>query len=279
MPALRQGLAKAPDLPHALHTQPSRVSRALGWSSRLTIDYLGWLWGRNRLAINRLSGGFGWLWVALTRKLASREVFPPRAVVCPALRILFSAVHLLLSERYIENSGSRFNLQRPSTTAGNLNHAVWGKLAGGSPNLPTNCAPPPLSLPEPDLIHCLTGAFASPCYSGGTPAFSRLRAGGWHGGHVVTGAHGKPVWKPALRQGLANAPVPSSPVAEVAPYRPYPCNPRGYEFCHRGALEHSGRSCRTDGSGVTLRTCWSANPQVGFREMLVDYTRSHSPLL
>jgi len=33
---------------------------------------------------------------------------------------------------------------------------------------------------------------------------------------------------------------------------------RGYEFCQRGALEHSGRSCRTDGSGVTLRTCWSA---------------------
>ena len=52
---------------------------------------------------------------------------------------------------------------------------------------------------------------------------------------------------------------------------------RGYEFCHRGALEHSGRSCRTDGSGVTLRACWSANPQVGFREMLVDCIRSHSP--
>src|ERR1017187_7899158 len=51
----------------------------------------------------------------------------------------------------------------------------------------------------------------------------------------------------------------------------------GYEFCQRGALEHSGRSCRTDGSGVTLRTCWSANPQVGFREMLVDCIRSHSP--
>jgi len=30
---------------------------------------LGWLWGRNRLAINRLCGGFDmalmWLWVAL----------------------------------------------------------------------------------------------------------------------------------------------------------------------------------------------------------------------
>ena len=52
---------------------------------------------------------------------------------------------------------------------------------------------------------------------------------------------------------------------------------RGYEFCQRGALEHSGRSCSTDGSGVTLRTCWSANPQVGFREMLVDCNRSHSP--
>src|ERR1035441_789346 len=62
-----------------------------------------------------------------------------------------------------------------------------------------------------------------------------------------------------------------------------PCEPTdeanrwGYEFCQRGALEHSGRSCRTDGSGVTLRTCWSANPQVGFREMLVDCIRSHSP--
>ena len=29
---------------------------------------------------------------------------------------------------------------------------------------------------------------------------------------------------------------------------------RGYEFCQRGALEHSGRSCRTDGDGGTLRT-------------------------
>jgi len=55
--------------------------------------------------------------------------------------------------------------------------------------------------------------------------------------------------------------------------------PRGYEFCHRGTLEHSGRNCRTDGSGVTLRTCWSANQQVGLWEMLVDYDRSNSPLL
>ena len=52
---------------------------------------------------------------------------------------------------------------------------------------------------------------------------------------------------------------------------------RGYEFCQRGALEHSGRSCRTDGSGVTLRACWSANPQVGIREMLEKHARSHSP--
>jgi hypothetical protein len=52
---------------------------------------------------------------------------------------------------------------------------------------------------------------------------------------------------------------------------------RGYEYCQRGALEHSGRSCRTDGSGVTLRTCGLANPQVGFREMLVGSIRSHSP--
>ena len=52
---------------------------------------------------------------------------------------------------------------------------------------------------------------------------------------------------------------------------------RGYEFCQRGALEHSGRSCRMDGTGVTLRTCWDANQQVGFREMLEEYDRSHSP--
>src|SRR6266478_8176372 len=54
---------------------------------------------------------------------------------------------------------------------------------------------------------------------------------------------------------------------------------RGYEFCQRGALEHSGRSCRTDGSDVTLRTSWSANQQVGFREMLEKHARSHSPFL
>jgi len=48
-------------------------------------------------------------------------------------------------------------------------------------------------------------------------------------------------------------------------------HPRRYEFCQRGVLKNSGgSSCRADGSGVTLRTCWSANPQVGFREMLVD---------
>ena len=54
---------------------------------------------------------------------------------------------------------------------------------------------------------------------------------------------------------------------------------RGYEFCQRGALEHSGRSCRTDGSGGTLRTCWSANQQVGFRAMLEKMHRSYSPFL
>src|ERR1039458_6773889 len=65
--------------------------------------------------------------------------------------------------------------------------------------------------------------------------------------------------------------------AHVADLPTDEANRCGYEFCQRGALEHSGRSCRTDGSGVTLRTCWSANPQVGFREMLVDCIRSHSP--
>ncbi len=53
--------------------------------------------------------------------------------------------------------------------------------------------------------------------------------------------------------------------------------PRGYEFYQRGALKHSGRSCSADGTGVTIRTCWSANRQVGLREMLEDYARSHSP--
>src|SRR5260370_37641685 len=54
---------------------------------------------------------------------------------------------------------------------------------------------------------------------------------------------------------------------------------RGYEFCQLGVLKNSGgSSCRTDGSGVTLRTCWDANQQVGFREMLVIELRSHSPL-
>jgi len=52
---------------------------------------------------------------------------------------------------------------------------------------------------------------------------------------------------------------------------------RGYEFCQRGALKHSGRSCRTDGDGGTVRTCWSANQQVGSREMLGKKHRSHSP--
>src|ERR1039457_3598501 len=35
---------------------------------------------------------------------------------------------------------------------------------------------------------------------------NRLRARGWFGGHLATSGHVKPVWKPALRQGLANAP-------------------------------------------------------------------------
>src|ERR1039458_7122093 len=69
----------------------------------------------------------------------------------------------------------------------------------------------------------------------------------------------------------------SAPFASPSPNPVREPNRCGYEFCQRGALEHSGRSCRTDGSGVTLRTCWSANPQVGFREMLVDCIRSHSP--
>ena len=61
-------------------------------------------------------------------------------------------------------------------------------------------------------------------------------------------------------------------------FRDFRVNSRGYEFCHRGVLDYSGRSCRTGESEVTLRTCWSANQQVGLREMLEDYDWSHSPL-
>ena len=53
--------------------------------------------------------------------------------------------------------------------------------------------------------------------------------------------------------------------------------PRGYEVCQRGALRHSGRSCRTGGNWVTVRTCWLLNQQVGLREMLEDCARGHSP--
>jgi len=56
-------------------------------------------------------------------------------------------------------------------------------------------------------------------------------------------------------------------------------NSRGYEFCQRGVLKDSGRGCRADGSGATLRTSWSANQQVGLREMLENYAWSYSPLL
>ncbi len=55
---------------------------------------------------------------------------------------------------------------------------------------------------------------------------------------------------------------------------------RGYEFCQRGVLKNSGRSnCSTGGNGVTIRTSWSANQQVGLREMLEKYSWSHSPFL
>src|ERR1019366_354169 len=43
---------------------------------------------------------------------------------------------------------------------------------------------------------------------------NRLRARGWFGGHLATSGHVKPVWKPALRQRLANAPKPRAPQAE-----------------------------------------------------------------
>ena len=56
-----------------------------------------------------------------------------------------------------------------------------------------------------------------------------------------------------------------------------PMPKRWYEFCQRGALKHSGRSCRTDGNWATVRTCRSANQQVGFWEMLGKYVRGNSP--
>src|SRR5260370_918763 len=59
----------------------------------------------------------------------------------------------------------------------------------------------------------------------------------------------------------------------------FPRISRGYEFCQLGVLKNSGHSsCRTGGSWATLRTCWSANQQVGFREMLEEYHWSNSPL-
>src|SRR5258708_7491535 len=59
----------------------------------------------------------------------------------------------------------------------------------------------------------------------------------------------------------------------------FPRISRGYEFCQLRVLKNSGHSsCRTGGSWATLRTCWSANQQVGFREMLEEYHWSNSPL-
>jgi hypothetical protein len=54
---------------------------------------------------------------------------------------------------------------------------------------------------------------------------------------------------------------------------------RGYEFCQRGVLKNSGGSCRKGRNGVTLRICWDANQQMGFRKMLEREHRSHSPFL
>ncbi|HYG33289.1 MAG TPA: hypothetical protein VEC99_00805, partial [Clostridia bacterium] len=69
-----------------------------------------------------------------------------------------------------------------------------------------------------------------------------------------------------------------TPLSGQFPGLRFPRIQRWYEFYQRGALPHSGRSCRPDGTGVTLRTCWDANQQVGFREMLEEYDWSHSPL-
>ncbi|HEV8494770.1 MAG TPA: hypothetical protein VGR76_20995, partial [Candidatus Angelobacter sp.] len=40
----------------------------------------------------------------------------------------------------------------------------------------------------------------------------------------------------------------------------------GMSFVSGASWKDSGRSCRTDGNAVTLRTSWMLNQQVGFRE-------------
>jgi hypothetical protein len=44
-----------------------------------------------------------------------------------------------------------------------------------------------------------------------------------------------------------------------------------------GGSEHSDSSCRTDGNKAIVRTCWSANQQVGLRETLEEDTGDKSP--
>jgi hypothetical protein len=46
-----------------------------------------------------------------------------------------------------------------------------------------------------------------------------------------------------------------------------------------GAPWNTQDAIAADGNGVTLRTSWYANQQVGFREMLEKGHRSHSPFL
>src|ERR1035438_6208291 len=56
---------------------------------------------------------------------------------------------------------------------------------------------------------------------------NRLRARGWFSGNLATSEHVKPVWKPALRQRLANAPKPRAPQAEslTTGYLPHSLGP------------------------------------------------------
>jgi hypothetical protein len=82
-------------------------------------------------------------------------------------------------------------------------------------------------------------------------AFSSV--GFWNGGNVITNA--------SETASLLDAPI--GVFANFA--------------VGTGELEHSGRSCRTGGNRVTVRTCWPLNQQVGLREMLGKYARGNSP--
>jgi hypothetical protein len=92
----------------------------------------------------------------------------------------------------------------------------------------------------------------------------KVKPGSSSGSRVKLGTRPHKTNRHKSLAGFTHAPnslARSQPAANRHPWR---VHLRGYEICHRGALEHSGRSCRADGNGVTVRACWSANPQAGF---------------